>query len=270
MPELPEVETIRLDLQKVLPNLRITDISVYDKRILKTNDLAIFIKEVRGKTIQTINRRGKMIVMPLKEGGFLLAHLKMTGQLIYGPKLQLKETKVVFELSDGKCLNYNDQRLFGRLSFVPQLNDDPFLREIGPEPLEGSFNEDWIKGQVKRRRIPIKTFLLNQNFIAGIGNIYASEILFEARIDPKKAARRLTREEIKSLRYSTIHVLKKAIKYRGTSMRNYRDSNGEKGRFINRIKVYNKEHKPCPACRHEIKRIVQNGRSTFFCQRCQH
>ncbi|HLF18980.1 MAG TPA: bifunctional DNA-formamidopyrimidine glycosylase/DNA-(apurinic or apyrimidinic site) lyase [Candidatus Omnitrophota bacterium] len=270
MPELPEVETIRLDLQKVLPGLRITDISVYDQRILKTNDQPTFIKEIKDKTIQSVSRRGKMIVMPFKEGGYLLVHLKMTGQLIYGQRLKLKETKLVFGLSDGNHLNYNDQRLFGRLSFVQQLNDDAFLREIGPEPLEASFNEDWIKGQLKRRRIPIKTFLLNQNFIAGIGNIYASEILFDARINPTKAARRLTREEIASLRHSTVHVLKKAIKYRGTSMRNYRDSNGEKGRFINRIKVYNKEHESCPICHSEIKRIVQNGRSTFFCQRCQH
>ena len=269
MPELPEVETICRDLQKNLPGLKIIDIIINDKRILKTIQRPAFIRKVAGKTIDLISRRGKMIVIVLKEGGNLLAHLGMTGQLIYGEKLALKETKVIFSLSDGRSLNYNDQRLFGRLSFVNELSDDPLLKGIGPEPFEDAFNENWIKSYAKRHQIPIKTLLLSQSFLAGIGNIYASEILFDAGINPQKPSSRLSSNEINALRASTIRVLKEAIQYRGTSMRNYRDSNGEKGHFINRIKVYNKEHEPCPVCAREIKRIVQSGRSTFFCQSCQ-
>ena len=269
MPELPEVETIRLDLQQCLPGLKITDVTVFDKRVLKSSDQASFLRQIIGKTFCAVDRRGKMIVMPLKEGGYLLAHLKMTGQLIYGGRMALKETKVIFGLSNGKFLNYNDQRLFGRLTFVRQLNEDSFLRDIGPEPFADEFNSGWIKDQLKRRRVPIKTLLMDQHFIAGIGNIYASEILFDAKISPKKAADRLSQSEIIALHRATIRVLKEAIQFRGTSMRNYRDSNGEKGSFINRIRVYNKENKPCPVCSGEIKRIVQSGRSTFYCQRCQ-
>jgi len=269
MPELPEVETIRLDLQESLPGLRITDITIVDRRILKTNEPVSFVKELKQRTFDAIARRGKMLIIPFKEGGFLLVHLKMTGQLIYGEKLALKETKVVFSLSNGKYLNYNDQRLFGRLSFVPNLEEEPFLQQIGPEPFADDFTKIWISAQLKRRRVPIKTLLLDQHFIAGIGNIYASEILFQAKISPKKRGDRLSQSEINALHQATIRVLKEAIRFRGTSMRNYRDSNGEKGSFINRIKVYNKENEPCPVCRLEIKRIVQSGRSTFYCQRCQ-
>jgi len=269
MPELPEVETIRLDLQKSLPGLHITDIKIVDQRILKTNAPLSFIKQIKHKTFDAVIRRGKMLIIPFKEGGFLLVHLKMTGQLIYGEKLTLKETKIVFCLSNGKYLNYNDQRLFGRLSFVPQLQEEPFLKMIGPEPFTDDFNHGWLSVQLKKRRIPIKTLLMDQHFIAGIGNIYASEILFDAKISPKKKSDRLSRSEINALHQATIRVLKEAIRFRGTSMRNYRDSNGEKGSFINRIKVYNKENKPCPVCSFEIKRIVQAGRSTFYCQRCQ-
>jgi len=269
MPELPEVETIRLDLQLSLPGLRITDITVFDRRILKTNDQRTFTSKIKGRTIREVSRRGKLIVMPLVEGGYLLTHLKMTGQLIYGEKLSLKETKLIFTLSNGKYLNYNDQRLFGRLSFVTNLADDSFLRAIGLEPLAEDFSGVWMRAQLKKRRVPIKTLLMDQHFIAGIGNIYASEILFDAKISPKKRGDRLSQSEINALHKATIRVLKEAIRFRGTSMRNYRDSNGEKGSFINRIKVYNKENKPCPVCSGAIKRIVQAGRSTFYCTSCQ-
>lgn len=273
MPELPEVETIKRDLQKCLIGLSITAVDVYDQRILKTNSAPLFINSVIQKTISRVDRRGKVVIFSLREGGYLLAHPKMTGQLIYGDNLRKeansRNTKVVISLSNGKFLNYNDQRLFGRLSFVEHLTDDKLLKNLGPEPFEKNFNTGWILQGIKQHRIAIKTLLLDQHFIAGIGNIYASEILFEAGIKPTKPARRLNKSEINALHASTIRVLKEAVKYRGTSMRNYRDSAGRKGKFMNRIKVYNKEESPCPRCAMAIKRIVQNGRSTYFCQGCQ-
>jgi formamidopyrimidine-DNA glycosylase len=269
MPELPEVETIKNDLQKSLPGLQITDIDVIDPRILKACHQPDLTVALRGKTIQAVSRRAKMIVMAFKEGGFLCAHMKMTGQLIYGKRLDQKETKLIFKLSNRMFLNYNDQRLFGRLFYLSTLDKDAYLSTLGPEPLQNGFTARWLAEAVKRHRIPIKTLLLNQRFIAGIGNIYASEILFDAKINPQKKARRLSKVEVDSLALSVRRVLSEAIKYRGTSMRNYRDPNGQKGRFIERLKVYNREHQQCPVCRNSIRRIVQSGRSTFFCQHCQ-
>ena len=273
MPELPEVETIKRDLAKKLKGLSIISLDIYDTRILKTNSTPAFVQSLENKTIDDVSRRGKVIILSFKERGFLLIHPKMTGQLIYGEHLKhskkLKDTKGVLGLSNGKFLNYNDQRLFGRLSYVNTLSEDKLLKRLGPEPFEKDFQPEWIASRSKQHRIPIKMLLLDQHFIAGIGNIYASEILFEARIHPKKPAKELKQSEIKALHASTIHVLKEAVRYRGTSMRNYRDGNGQEGKFMNRIKVYNKEDEPCPVCQRAISKVVQNGRSTFYCRNCQ-
>jgi len=269
MPELPEVETIKRDLSRLIIGQGIEDVFVRDDRVIKSHKLNDFISSLKSKTVQGVDRRGKLIVISFKEGGYLLAHLKMTGQLIYGERLNLKETKVVFKLSRGQYLNYNDHRLFGRLSFVRQLQDEPFLNAIGPEPLKNGFNTEWLSRNLKRRSVSIKTLLLDQHFVAGIGNIYASEILFDAGINPLKPASRLTKKEVASLYQSTLDILREAIQYRGCSMRNYRDASGEEGKFLNRVRVYNREHQPCRVCGTMIQRMVQNGRSTYFCQRCQ-
>ena len=186
-----------------------------------------------------------------------------------GEKSEVKETKIIFRLSNGQYLNYNDQRLFGWFFLVKDLDQVPYLNTIGPEPLEGDFSPEWLKESLKKRTSPIKPLLMNQHFVAGIGNIYASEILFKAHIHPKKRANRLTKKQIDLLHQCTIDVLNESIEARGTSMRNYRDSKGEKGSFMNRIKVYGKTNEPCPACKSKIKRIVQAQRSTFYCSQCQ-
>jgi len=274
MPELPEVETIKNDLKAKIVGLKVRSVDIYDTRILKTNSKPSFIHSLLDKTITDVCRRGKVVIMAFKEGGYLLTHPKMTGQLIIGEHLRnsidLKDTKAVLGLSNGTFLNYNDQRMFGRLSYVERLSEDKLLSRIGPEPFESGFNAGWITQRSRRHKIAIKQLLLDQHFVAGIGNIYASEILFGAGIKPTKQARRLKQSEINALHASTIRVLKEAVQYRGTSMRNYRDSSGQKGLFMNRIKVYNKKDQPCPVCKNAIRKIVQNGRSTFYCQSCQH
>lgn len=273
MPELPEVETIKRDLETKVVGQTIQNIFIYDPRVLGNQLPAQFIQQLKGKSILSISRRGKALILELSAGHFMVVHLKMTGQLIYGKNLKatqnLKETKIAFELSSGQYLNYNDQRLFGRLMIIKDLKEASFFKRLGPEPLNGVVTDHWLTSQLQKRSAPVKTLLMNQNFLAGIGNIYASEILFHARINPKRPARRLKKAQIHSLREAISKVLDEAISFRGTSLRNYRDSAGEKGKFMDRIKVYGREKKPCLICRTPIKRIVQAGRSTFYCAHCQ-
>lgn len=273
MPELPEVETITRDLQPVLKGLFIKDVQIYDKRVIARLSPEVFIRRVEGRRIADVYRRGKAIVIVLDPGRFLVVQLKMTGQLIYGNDLKKEfnsnDTKVVFRLSNGRYLNYNDQRTFGWLYSVDSLDEIPYFNSIGPEPFDKIFETAWLKNALHPRTAPIKTLLLNQQVVAGIGNIYASEILFNARIRPTRKSNSLKNDEISRLRQSSIDILNEAIHFRGSSMRNYRDSNGEKGKFNERIKVYGRDNEPCPACTTPITRIVQAGRSTFYCRKCQ-
>lgn len=274
MPELPEVETIKRDLEEKLIGLRINDVDVYDDRVIKDVSQRTFISKLKNRTFKSIFRRGKAIIIMFDNGQYLVIQVKMTGFLIYHSQnlktsQNSKETKVVFQLSNGRYLNYNDQRLFGWLILTDDLSTLPYIKTLGPEPFDESLDVDWYKNKLQSRKMPIKPLLMNQAFLAGIGNIYASEILFRAQINPKKASRRLTSREIKSLHQATVETLKEAIAFRGTSMRNYRDSKGKKGKFMERIRVYGRENKGCINCGTSIKRIVQSGRSTYFCKRCQ-
>lgn len=268
MPELPEVETIKRDLETNILDLSFLGVKVRDARVLYDITPARFQKQLTGRTIRRISRRGKGLIFHLDQG-YLFVQVKMTGFFVIGSKSDAKETKIIFRLSNGQYLNYNDQRLFGWFFLVKNLVQIPYLHTIGPEPLDDAFNPDWLKDHLEKRTSPIKPLLMNQHFVAGIGNIYASEILFKAGIHPKKKANRLTRKQIDLLHRSTVAVLKESIAFRGTSMRNYRDSKGEKGNFLEHIRVYGKTKEPCPACQSEIKRIVQAGRSTFYCTQCQ-
>lgn len=263
MPELPEVETIRQDLLKLVLHKKILSVKVRDKRILKGFNPYQLI----GKKIIDLKRRGKAIIIVFRPRGYLVIQLKMTGQLIYGK--ENKDSKLAFRLSKGEYLNYNDHRLFGKLSFISELKESNFLKGLGPEPLGVQFTTDWLVRQLGKRRTSIKALLLNQNFIAGIGNIYASEILFHAGIKPQRPAYSLEKQEIQTLRQKIIEVLNEAIKLRGTSMNTYLDASGQKGGFISRLKVYHRENESCFACQRPITRLVQNGRSSFFCRRCQ-
>ncbi|MGE0268428.1 MAG: DNA-formamidopyrimidine glycosylase [Candidatus Omnitrophota bacterium] len=273
MPELPEVETMTRDLRKKIIGSTVDDIAIYDHRVIKDVAPPVFIRRLKGRNFTSVERRGKGIILKMDNGSFLFVQVKMTGYFVYGPNLKenndSKETKVIFRLSNGKFLNYNDQRLFGWLILVDRLEDIPYLNTIGPEPLGDEFSVDWFYRQLKNKTSPIKPLLMNQQFIAGIGNIYASEILFSAGVHPEKTAGKLTKIQVERIHWSTIKVLEESIKFRGTSMRNYRDSSGKKGRYLDRIKIYGKEHKECPVCDRPIKRIVQAQRSTFFCEQCQ-
>ena len=272
MPELPEVETIKRDLEKKILNQNIVRVFIHDGRVIRNSSHRSFIKNLTGKTFAEISRRGKALIFKFRGSGYLVVQLMMTGQLIYSTKTPSNKNsplKVSFHLSNNSYLNYNDQRLFGRLYFVQNLNEVKFFQAIGPDPLTADFDIHWLKEALARRKMPIKPLLMNQNFLAGIGNIYASEILFAAGIHPQRAAKTLNQKETHSLHAKIKEILNEAIRLRGTSMNNYRDASGQKGNYMNRIKVYGREGDPCLVCQSLVERFAQGGRSTFFCRRCQ-
>jgi len=270
MPELPEVETVKRDLSQALKGLRFRDVRVHDRRVIRQKSVRSFTTGVKGKKILAVERRGKALIMRLSEGVFMVVQLMMTGQLILSKKEpKTRFTKVTFVLSNGRYLHYNDVRLFGRLQVVDDLNKLPYMRRIGPEPLDRKFNAKALAAILHQRQKPIKNLLLDHTCVAGIGNIYASEILFESRIRPERPAVSLTAAEVKRLYQATVAVLNRAIRSRGTSMYTFRDAQDRKGNFIRQLKVYGRDEDPCPRCRGAINRIWLAGRSTFFCSKCQ-
>lgn len=268
MPELPEVETIKRDLVKKIVGQTIMGVYAKDRLVIAGGHIKKFVRGIESKEIVRVERRGKAVIIVLGGGGFLVIQLAMTGQLIYGAPL--KESKVSFRLSGGKYLNYNDHRRLGRLTLIEDLKGMKFLSTLGPEPLSSDFNRCWLGERLKSKKAPIKSILMDQQFIAGIGNIYACEILFRSKINPLRAGRTLSDDEIGRLCRMTTDVLKEAIHRRGSSINTYRDADGKKGGFVDRIRVYGRDSEGCVCCGAPITRVVLSGRSTFFCKRCQH
>lgn len=267
MPELPEVETIVRDLTKFLPGKTFSSVKVHDAFLLRQSEKD-FIKRLKNKAVTNISRRGKAIIIHLDSTEFLVIQLMMTGQVIING-VNDKHTRITFNLSDGSSLLYNDQRRFGQLRVVTQLEEMKHFNILGPEPFSKEFTPLVMREAFQQTSRPIKNLLLDHTFVAGIGNIYACEILFRSLVSPKRQAQRINLTEAKTIHHQIIHVLNEAIKHRGSSMRNYRDGAGQEGKFNLRLAVYAKEGEPCPRCRESIKRIVQAGRSTFYCGHCQ-
>lgn len=273
MPELPEVETITRDLEIKTKGLKIIDTEVFDRRVIFGLTLKNFIRKVKGKTLATFHRRGKSVVIGLKSEGHLIIQPKMSGYLMYGldssrPQIS-SATKAVFQLSNGAALHYNDHRMFGWLYVVDDLDTVKYFQNLGPEPLEAKFTVDLFKKVLLRRSSAIKVVLMDQAVVAGIGNIYASEILFDAGIDPRRKSDKISAPRMKILHGSVQKILKKAIEERGCSMRDYRDTSGKAGTFMNCIKVYGRDGQACLNCGGKIQKIIQAQRSTFFCIKCQ-
>lgn len=267
MPELPEVETIARDLSKSLRHKIFSDVRIFDPFVLrqKSHD---FIKRIKGKSFLAITRRGKALIIHLSSGEFLIVQLMMTGQLVFDG-IKDQHTRVNFIFSDGTNLLYNDQRRFGQLRVVGNLGEVKHFALLGPEPLSDEFSVGYFREALSKTGRPIKNVLLDHTVVAGIGNIYACEILFRSRINPQKPACRISLNEANQIRQMIIKVLQEAIAYRGSSMRNYRDGKGQKGLFNERLSVYAREGMNCPRCQRPILRIVQSGRSTFYCGHCQ-
>ena len=271
MPELPEVETVCRDLQKMIQGVVIQDARVYDGRVLRSLSPAEFVQRLRGRAVTDIFRRGKALVARLHPGGgFLVVQMMMTGQMIVcaGPQKE-RYTKVVFRLSNGKYLHYNDQRLFGRLAVVADLAEIPYFSALGPDPFSRQFSRDYLRQVFENRTAPVKTLLMDSRIVAGIGNIYASEILYDCRVNPRSPSRDLTERDVDSLRTSIRRILKRAVEKRGTSMYSYRDGEGRRGGYKNFLKVYGRAEQPCCRCDSPVRKIIQGGRSTFYCPSCQ-
>jgi formamidopyrimidine-DNA glycosylase len=286
MPELPEVETIRNDLNKKITGKSIIKVDIGLARIVK-GDPADFRRILIGNKIASVERIGKLMIFRLEKGGrYLLIHLKMTGQLIYClkdyivagghslPKLEgdlpNKYSRATFYFNDRSALFFNDMRTFGYTRIVDAAELERVKSRFGIDPLSGGLNLENFKKIVIGRKANIKSLLLNQELIAGIGNIYSDEILYDARIRPDRRGNSLKEAEIMRIVRSAKKILKKAIKYRGTTFNDYVDADGHQGGFARLLKVYGRQGEKCYRCPSQkiIKKKIA-GRGTHFCPQCQ-
>lgn len=265
MPELPEVETIKRDLQENILGKKIVKVCLHNPKVIRQPHPATFKKSLQGLTIKKILRRAKLLIFELSNGRALTVHLKMTGQLVYPGSAE--KSRVSFYLSGGKILDFNDQRLFGELRLVDDWKKLKFVQELGPEPFDLNLCD--FKDMLSKRKTAIKPLLMDQTFICGIGNLYAAEILFRAKVNPQRTAQSLTGKEKEAIFKETKDVLNSAIKYGGSSVDDYVRVSGKKGNYARFHQVYDRVGKPCFVCGQAIKRIVQGGRGTYFCVRCQ-
>ena len=265
MPELPEVETIKRDLEKVLLGKRITDVCIHNPKVIRQPTADKFKKGLIGAVIKSILRKAKVLIIEFSNGKFLAVHLKMTGQLVYPG--DGTRSRVSFHLSDGKNLDFNDQRLFGELRLVDDWRSLKFIQNLGPEPFDISLGQ--FKEMLSKKKTKIKPLLMDQAFISGIGNIYAAESLFRAGIHPARPANSLSDKEKELLFQEIKATLKEAIQSGGSSIDDYVRLSGEQGGYVKYHKVYGREGKPCLVCKGPIKRIALSGRGTFFCPECQ-
>ena len=273
MPELPEVETVRSTLSQVLTGRTVDGITVHQPSVIKMPGAAEFAARIVGQSFQAVRRRGKYLLLELSSGDQLVVHLRMTGQLVYSAADAplLKHTHLIFQLDNGDQLRYTDQRRFGCLWLAGEhhLAMISGLVSLGPEPLSESFRADKLAELLDKKKTKIKAFLLDQRMIAGIGNIYADEILFAAGIHPQRPAGDLNQAEIFRLHQSIQAILSAAVAQRGTSFSDYVDGRGEKGSNQDYLQVYHLTGQSCQRCGDTLCQIKVAGRSSHFCPGCQ-
>lgn len=295
MPELPEVETVRRDLQEYLVGASFTAIQFIDFKNVAP-EAAFLARFLKGAKVTALRRKGKLLIFDLEKAGktdkHLLIHLKMTGQLVYqlgaqtkagghslsevdtksavGGDLPNKYTHAIFSFDSGGRLYFNDLRKFGyiKLSDTAEL-EKTLAANYGPEPLEKTFTLAWLTSILAKRSAPVKAVILNQKLIAGLGNIYADEALFIAGINPGTKAHKIKLEKIEALHKAIVKVIKLAIKSRGTTFRNYVDGKGNKGSFIKFLAVYQRQKQSCLQCGEAILKVKVAGRGTHYCPSCQ-
>lgn len=288
MPELPEVETVRLQLLQVLKGKTIDWVEELHKKT--TRDTQQFADRLHGKQFVDITRVGKLLIFAFADDStFLLAHLKMTGQFFYvdhdeqvvggGHSLDdksllhnnwpHKHTRTAFYLTDGTALYFNDMRLFGYLKLVTAREKDTIIKKFGPEPHSVEFDDAAFIARLQKRRVSIKAALLDQSLIAGLGNIYVDETLWRAKIAPDRRANTLSQEEIVSIRRYAKKVLNEAIGAGGTTFRSFSDTAGKAGSYMKKLKVFQKNGQPCSRCGTRIIKTRVAGRGTHWCPQCQ-
>jgi len=278
MPELPEVETIARGLREPLVGRQFTGVRIGWENLVARPTVKEFVRGLVGQRILGVKRRGKYLIFALSGGKSLIIHLRMTGRLlIKNPDDELdKYDHLIFELDDGRklpcsCttgqLRFNNVRKLGRVYLVD--DEDEIVGKLGPEPLDDDFTPAGFAALLSGRRGRIKPLLLNQRFMAGVGNIYADEALFAARIHPERRADALTTEDIERLYGAIRRVLHQGIENRGTTLSDYLDAEGREGRNQEYLRVFRRTGQHCPRCGVPIERTVVGGRGTYFCPRCQ-
>ncbi len=267
MPELPEVETIRAQLAPRLEGRQLTRVEILDPRLTRPFDLFEVAEELEGDRIVSVGRRGKYLVLRLESGLVLLVHLRMTGSFGFEPA---SHERAVIELDDGTRVVYRDVRRFGTWLVVDDAEIDPYLAgKNGPEPLGPRFTSEWLATMLAVRRAPVKSVLLDQRVVAGLGNIYADEALWRARINPLRPAATLDREEVRRLHRAIREALKVGIDRQGSTLREYATPEGSSGRMQEEFRAYGRDGEPCPRCGTTITKARVGGRGTWFCPRCQ-
>ncbi len=279
MPELPEVESLRLGLEKVLLEQKILAVRILNSKIVSSNGTKRvfskikekeFIENLENKKIISMERRAKNIIFNFDTDEILIVHLKMTGQLLYGSE-QNKHTQIIFELERG-VLHYNDVRKFGYVLYYKNLAEAikfGHFKNIGAEPFEKSFTLDYFRENILKKSKKIKTVLLEQSVVVGCGNIYADEVCFASKVLPDRNSKTLNEVEVKSLYQNIKSILKAAIKSGGSSISDYLLPDGSKGGYATSHKVYGKAGTPCSICGNILEKSIVSGRATVYCHTCQ-
>lgn len=270
MPELPEVETIRRGLERELVGRRIDGVDWRPAK-LRGGPSPIALDQLEGRTIRALRRHGKFLLTDLDDGKLFLSHLGMTGKWLFAAPGDERRphTHLTLTLDDERELRFIDPRRFGLLKLFAPGAPVPDLAHYGVDALDPRFTVDALQGLLGASRSPLKAFLLDQTQLAGVGNIYACEALWRAGLSPRRKANRTPKAKVSLLHKGILGALQDSLAAGGTSFNDYVDAIGEQGKFQFAVAVFQREGEPCPRCEAAVRRIVQSGRSTFFCSRCQ-
>jgi len=274
VPELPEVETVRRRLEPVLVGRRFDHVEIFDSRLTRPHDPLVVAAELTGERVRAVDRRGKYLVVRFESGRALLIHLRMTGSLRHVGAGSAAEAdphrRAVVTLDDGSDLVYRDVRRFGTWLLTEPDELEPYLEaRLGGEPLAPAFTTRRLGEALANRRAPVKAAILDQRRLAGVGNIYADEALWRARVHPLRPAGELGEDELRALHRGIRAALKAGIARQGATLRDYRTPDGSSGRMQHEFKVYGREGEPCERCGHPIEKIRAGGRGTWLCPSCQ-
>ena len=272
MPELPEVETVKETLKLKLIGKKIKDVKIYYDGIIAYPEVKEFSNQIKNLSIKDIKRRGKWLMFDLDKY-YLLSHLRMEGKYFFKNKEEKLDNHehVVFTLDDDEELRYRDTRKFGKMYLIKKedINSIGPIKDLGLEPWDDSLTKEYLRSKYKNKKLPIKTILLDQSIIVGIGNIYADEILFLSKLNPLIKCCDLNDNDLDNIIKYTKEVLEKAIKLGGTTIRTYTSVDGVHGRFQNELLIHGKDKNVCPNCGQPIQKIRVGGRGTYYCVNCQ-
>jgi formamidopyrimidine-DNA glycosylase len=270
MPELPEVETVVRRIRPSLEGRTVEALEVIDARWAQPLSPSELERHLNGRNVQKVSRRGKYILVGLDSGQTLVMHLRMTGTILINPDEQIGHERAEFALSDGTKLVFNDPRRFGTAELVATaLLDNYFAGRLGLEPFDSGFTPDHFFGLTRSRKAPLKSFLLDQKLIAGIGNIYADEALFRAGLHPLRQPHGLNRQQSAALRLGVIDALQAGIDAGGATIDDFRNPDGAWGAYQSEFLVHRREGKDCPTCGSSIVKFKVGGRATYCCEACQ-